>query len=152
MNDEEIQGLKAEEKEALSEYEYIDPVLPEAEIVEYDPVPTPVRTARPSSKNKDWIGGLILIGLGTIFLFNSFSIPLIANWWALFMFIPGIIKLKDALQGWRQDGQITPSSRGSLIGGLFLTVIGSAFLFNLDWGYVWPFFLIIAGIGALLSR
>jgi len=29
--------------------------------------------------------------------------------------------------------------------------VASAFLFNLDWALIWPFFLIIGGLGALIG-
>jgi len=159
MNDEEIQGLKDAEKEALETYEYIEPVyeeLMEASVEEPTaaaaPAPTPRRSHRRQRKNNDWVGGLILIGLGVIFLLNSFNIELIQNWWALFLLIPGLANLKNGLQARAADGRFSHSARGSLIGGLFLTTIGSAFLFDLNWSYIWPIFLIIFGIGALMQR
>jgi hypothetical protein len=41
--------------------------------------------------------------------------------------------------------------RGTLTGGLMLLLVTIIFLFNLDWGKVWPLFLIIIGLGALLT-
>jgi len=41
--------------------------------------------------------------------------------------------------------------RGPLIGGLLLTFIAAAFLFSLDFGNLWPVFLILGGIALLLN-
>ena len=41
--------------------------------------------------------------------------------------------------------------RGSLIGGLILTLIAAFFLVDLEWGKFWPLVLILIGIGALFN-
>lgn len=97
------------------------------------------------------MGGLVLIGIGTIFLLGNFTNIYINNWWALFILIPAFGNLCGAWMNLQRNGRFTHRGRKSLIGGLFLTVVASVFLFNLDWGVVWPVFLIIGGIGALFS-
>lgn len=98
-----------------------------------------------------WVPGLVLIGIGGFFLLNNFTNFELDNWWALFILIPAFGSLGNFMRAWRKDGRINGEARGSLIGGLILFFVASIFLFNLDWGTVWPFFLIIGGVGALLS-
>ena len=40
---------------------------------------------------------------------------------------------------------------GSLVGSLAIFFTAAVFLFGWNWGAVWPFYLIIAGLGALVS-
>lgn len=42
------------------------------------------------------------------------------------------------------------AAAGPFTGGLVLLTIGLIFLLDLEWGRVWPVFLILGGIGALL--
>jgi drug/metabolite transporter (DMT)-like permease len=100
-----------------------------------------------------WIGGAILIFLGTIFLLqNTFGVYL-RNWWALFILIPTVATWGTAWSIYQRNGrQVTTPVIGSFIGGLVPTLIASAFLFNLNLGMIWPFFLIIAGLGLLFTR
>ena len=50
-----------------------------------------------------------------------------------------------------KDGRLSNEARGSLIGSLILFFITAVFIFGWSWGAIWPVFLIIGGIGALLS-
>lgn len=98
-----------------------------------------------------WVPGLILIGIGTYFLLTNFTDFELTNWWALFILIPAFGSLGKFMSDYRRSGRITGESRGALIGGLIFLFVAAVFLFGLDWGTVWPVFLIIAGLGALLS-
>lgn len=100
---------------------------------------------------KNWIPGAILIGIGAFFLINNFTNFHLNNWWALFILIPAFGSLGNFMRAYRKDGRLNGEARGSLIGSLILFFIASIFLFELDWGTVWPVFLIIGGFGALLS-
>lgn len=98
-----------------------------------------------------WLPGLILIGLGLIFLLNNvFDVELINNWWALFILIPAISNLNRAWNRYRQAGEWTDSARSALIGGLLIGTVAFIFLFNLSWSLFWPVLLIIIGAGILL--
>lgn len=100
-----------------------------------------------------WIPGLVLVGLGIIFLLNNFlDIQLINNWWALFILIPAIVNLNNAWTRYRQAGRWTESAIGSLTGGTLILAVALIFLFELSWGMFWPVLLIILGIGILLRR
>ena len=98
-----------------------------------------------------WVPGLILIGIGAYFLLTNFTDFELHNWWALFILIPAFGSLGKFMSDYRRAGRITGDARGALIGGLIMLFVAAIFLFGLDWGAVWPVFLIIAGLGALLS-
>ena len=101
--------------------------------------------------NSSLITGIVLIGVGGLFLLNNFTGFYLQNWWALFILIPGVKNLADAWSGFQRNGRFTDASRGSLIGGLILTTVAFTFLLSLNWGFIWPIFLIIIGIGAIMS-
>lgn len=109
------------------------------------------RPQRVQRDRGDIKGGLILIGIGTIFLVSQLTGWYIQNWWALFIFIPAIFKLNEVWQGYRANGRLTQDLRSSLIGGLLLLMVGSFFLFSISWNLFWPLVLILVGIGALLN-
>jgi len=110
--------------------------------------PTPDDTRR---GNAAWIGGAVLILIGVIFLLQNLSGIGFGNWWALFILIPALGSLATAWRIYQTNGRLTAAARGPLIGGVILLMITATFLFNLDWGKVWPLFLIIAGLGALAA-
>ena len=104
------------------------------------------------TKNRDNLTlGLILIGMGVVFLLTNVAGLTLQNWWALFIFIPAVKQLRCAWSQYQENGRLGHSGRGALTGGLFWALIGSAFLFDLNWGFVWPFFLILGGLGAILG-
>lgn len=99
-----------------------------------------------------WIVGGALILIGVVFLLRSVTGVELNNWWALFILIPALGSLVTAWQMFVRNGRrFTAASRGPLIGGLVLLAISAIFLFSLDWAIAWPFILIIAGVGVLLS-
>ena len=109
---------------------------------------------RPSSTrehNNNWVAGIVLISIGAIFLFTNLFDFTLHNWWALFILIPAVSSFANAWRNYKENGRLDKSGRGSLTGGFILTLVASAFLFNLDWGIIWPIFLIVGGIGALLG-
>jgi hypothetical protein len=103
-----------------------------------------------------WILGAILIVLGVGFLAQAFGRIDFTNWWALFIFIPAIGSFAAA---WRRyqaaEGSVTSGALGSVIGGLVLSAVALAFLFNLNlglnWNLVWPLLLILGGLALLLQ-
>lgn len=131
----EINELKEAEKEN-SEYEF------ESEETTY-------QTPRRQSKN--WGTGLILIAIGVLFLISNNTDFHLHNWWALFILIPAFSNFGNVIRNYQDNGRLTRSGRGSLTGALILSLVASVFLFNLDWGLVWPVFLIIGGLSALLG-
>jgi hypothetical protein len=101
--------------------------------------------------NNNWIGGVVLVAIGLIFLFANLGAFELNNWWALFILIPAISNFGSAWNNFRQHGRLTKSGRGSITGGLILSLIAFTFIFEWSWSVIWPVFLIIGGIGALLG-
>ena len=99
----------------------------------------------------NWLPGIILIAIGVIFLFTNMTGFHLHNWWALFILIPAVSNFGNAWQSYQRHGRLTRKARGSLTGGVILSLVASAFLFNLDWGLIWPLFLIIGGVSVLLG-
>ncbi|MBN1246954.1 MAG: hypothetical protein JXC32_04810 [Anaerolineae bacterium] len=100
------------------------------------------------------LGGLILLVMGVIFLLRNLGVdlPVLRNWWALFILIPVVGSFDRAWRIYQRNGQrMTGEVSGSCIGALALTLVMMAFLFDLRWAIMLPIFLILAGLGALLS-
>lgn len=101
-----------------------------------------------------WIAGVVLIVVGAIFLLQNLNIlsgfPF-NNWWALFILIPAVASFYRAWQDVQANGHLGQAGRSSLIGGLVLIFIASVFLLDLNWSVIWPVFIIIAGLSALLG-
>jgi len=107
-----------------------------------------------ASFSGSWIGGAVLIALGIVFLLQNagLDIPFLRNWWALFILFPAVSSLARAWQAYQSNGQrFTGLVSGSLMGGLALTLVAATFLFGLSWSLIWPVFLILAGLGALIK-
>jgi cell wall-active antibiotic response 4TMS protein YvqF len=106
--------------------------------------------SRDSSRYGTWIPGLVLIGLGVVFLIQNYLGREIHNWWALFILIPVFFTLERgyaSLQAGRSAEAV-----GQLMGGLVLVALIVIFLFDLPFGQLWPIFLIIGGLSLLVSR
>ena len=139
----EISRLKDEEREKVVEVSKEDLNGGAAELAS--------QPASSMASPKNWVGGVILIAIGLIFLFTNLSGFHLNNWWALFILIPAISNFASAWDNYRKNGRLTKSGRGSITGGLILSLIAFTFIFEWSWGIIWPVFLIIGGIGALLG-
>lgn len=106
---------------------------------------------RSPARHNNWIGGVILIAVGVVFLLRNFLGFALDNWWALFILIPAVLNFGRAWNSYQRHGRLSASGRGALIGGLLISTVAFVFLLNLSWGTVWPVFIIIIGIGALLN-
>jgi len=111
-----------------------------------DPQPNP-----PTSRSLyPMLGGVVLIGIGIIFLLRNFNLlQLDFKWWALFILIPAVGAFAAAWNTYRQSGNFNRKVRSGIVGGLTLVIVAAIFLLSLDWGKVWPVFIILAGVGAL---
>lgn len=101
-----------------------------------------------------WIAGAALIIIGILFLVENVgdvSVPLLENWWAIFLLLIGVGALGNAWREYRDYETLTAETRRSLVVGLLLLVVGSVSLFGLDWSLMWPFLLIVGGLGLLLT-
>jgi len=109
--------------------------------------------ARPGPIGLSWMAGGLLVLLGVLFLLQNFGVFRVGfNWWAFFILIPAVGAFVSAWNAYRSDGRFSRRARGSVTGGLFITLVAVILLLGLDWGRVWPLFLIIAGVGAVLTR
>jgi hypothetical protein len=111
------------------------------------------RAARGGRLSSGWIGGGLLIVIGVAFLLQNLgALTLGGNWWALFILIPAVGAFAAAWRSYQNaGGHLNAAARGSLIGGLILTMVAAIFLFNLNWGLLGPVLLVLAGIGILLN-
>jgi hypothetical protein len=99
-----------------------------------------------------WVGGAVLVILGLVFLLRNTGIFELENWWALFILIPALGSFATAWNNYRNSGgRLTAAVRGPLIGGFILLMVSAAFLFGLDFGLLWPVFLILGGIALLFN-
>ncbi len=99
-----------------------------------------------------WVVGGVLIVLGVFFIIQHVAGFTLNNWWALFILIPAIGSLVTSFQMYLKNGRrFTAASRGPLIGGLLLVALSAVFLFGIPWAWAWPLFVILAGLGILLS-
>jgi hypothetical protein len=104
----------------------------------------------PASRYGTWIPGIVLIGIGLIFLAQNYLGQEIHNWWALFILIPVFFTLERGYASLRAGRNA--EALGQLMGGLVLVALVVIFLFDLEFGQLWPIFLIIGGITLLISR
>jgi hypothetical protein len=94
--------------------------------------------------------GIILIGLGLIFLTENYFGYTLRNWWALFILIPAFASFASAAEA-RRAGD-NEHAAGALIAGLGFTALCAVFLLDLEVGRLWPVALIVVGIALLFSR
>ncbi len=108
------------------------------------------KTNRPSGL---LLGGILIL-IGAIFLVQNLTdFDLVSwNWWALFILIPALGSLARAWRIYQAERRLTAAMRGPLVGGFVLLLVTTILLFDLDWGTMWPLFLIIVGVGALVVR
>ena len=147
-----IDTLKEQEKEKLAAAE--EAYTRKTAVQREDPAAEAVGGPPPRQHGRGktpWVPGVILIGLGLIFLLNNTTGYAIHNWWALFILIPAIGSFSKAADAIRSAGEFDRAAWSALAGGVILTLVASAFLFNLDWGLIWPVFLIIGGLGLFLG-
>jgi len=100
-------------------------------------------------KGGAWVGGVLLIALGVIFLLQNFGFPVPKNWWAIFVMVPGIAALGAAWSIREREGAWTAGAVGSLLAGVIMVGMAIVFFFGFDFGKFWPLILIALGVGAL---
>ena len=93
--------------------------------------------------------GLIMIAIGVIFLINQYTSIRINNWWAIFILIPALFNWYKAYKIVQETGAFTQGAVQTLLASLFPLFIAAIFFFDMDWGKVWPVFIILGGITAL---
>lgn len=103
------------------------------------------------SPSPAWIGGAVMILIGLAFLVRNLTGYELNNWWAFFLLIPAVGAFNRAYQVYDTQGRLNREARGSLFTGLGFTFVASIFLLGLDFGSLWPVFLILAGLGLLIN-
>ena len=104
------------------------------------------------NKNHNLFVGVVLIAVGIFFLLSNMFDIYLDNWWALFILIPAFFAFSDAYKLYeKNDRQMSRQIRGRIIGGIIPLTVALIFLLQLDWGSVWPVFIIIVGVGMLLG-
>jgi hypothetical protein len=102
--------------------------------------------------DRSWLVGLALIAVGGFLLAQQLIGLPVVNWWALFLLIPAFGAFESAARRYQQRGTaFSGSVTGPFVTGLSLLAVTVIFLFGLDWSIIWPIFIILAGIGALLG-
>lgn len=103
-------------------------------------------------ENAPWVGGLVLITIGAIFLLQNTGFLYLQNWWALFILIPAIGSFSTAYALYRSnEHRLTSAVRGSLFGGVVFSMLAFAFLFGVNFSIFLPLLLIVIGVGLLLN-
>ncbi|NLG48753.1 MAG: hypothetical protein GX552_01420 [Chloroflexi bacterium] len=93
-----------------------------------------------------------LVILGIVFLLRNFGVLEINNWWALFFFVPVAYLLISAWTTFRaKEGRLTHETTSPIIGSLVLITVALVFLLELDWGSIWPVYMIIGAVAILLN-
>ncbi len=98
-----------------------------------------------------WVGGVLLVLLGVIFLLQNLGIQVLANWWALLILFPAYWSYAASWNIYHNNGRMTQGAASLLTVGVLLTVLTLIFLLNLAFGAFWPILLIIGGLLLLLS-
>lgn len=109
------------------------------------------RRARRGDLSEMWPGvplaGVVLIGVGVLFLLTNFGLDLPQRWWAIFIMLPAAAALVTAARFYAIDGKLSSRAAGSATGGLLLLAVGVILYFDLNWSLFWPVLLIIVGVG-----
>lgn len=145
----EIDRLKEEEKENL-----VVLASEDSSLNERAKNGQPVQRARRAKAGGDgsMVAGIALVVLGGVFLLANLTGLTINNWWALFILFPAFANFQQAWRSFHRHGRLSASARGAITGGLILTLVASAFLFDfISWAIIWPSLLIILGISALMG-
>lgn len=106
------------------------------------------------ARSSGWVAGAVLIAVGVILLLQNLHVMTIPldNWWALFIFIPAIgafARAWDFYQG--AGGHLTERARGSLFGGVILSLVACTFLFGLNWAIFGPVAMMLVGLSVLIG-
>lgn len=100
-----------------------------------------------------WLGGLLLIGLGVLFLMQNMGyLTNFSNWWALFLLLPAAGTFSAGMGAYRRDGAWTQEAVGPMLATAVFVGLTAVFLFNLNLSLFGPILLIGAGLLLLFAR
>jgi cation transport ATPase len=110
------------------------------------------RERRRERSGSAWIVGVILIIVGLIWMFPGLRVYSFTNWWALFILIPAVAAFSNCWRSYKAVGNhMDAQARGSLFGGILLTMVAAIFLLNLNWTILGPVLIILLGAGLLIN-
>jgi hypothetical protein len=96
------------------------------------------------------VGGAALLLFGLLFMAGSlFTVPVLENWWSLFILLPGVLLLGLGRM-LRGDRTFSFLSRLCSGGGLVVTAVATMFALHLDWALWWPVMLVVPGTAVWL--
>lgn len=111
----------------------------------------PIQVRRPDegSSTTRLLPGLVLVGIGALFLLDNLHIVVVREWinyWPVILIAIGIVKLVDSS---RTEGRVA----GGILAGIGTVLLAERLgYFYMGWGAVWPLFLIGIGIFLLFHR
>ncbi|MCB0014311.1 MAG: hypothetical protein KDE09_10970 [Anaerolineales bacterium] len=108
--------------------------------------------AQSGGMSKSLYVGIPMMVLGIVFLVINFTQQSLANWWALFFVVPIAFIVMNALRSRSEVGYLDRGARATLVGAMFMFLLMLVFLFEMDWGKIWPAFLVISGLGFIIGR
>ena len=103
-----------------------------------------------------WVGVSVML-LGATFLANNLDLINLhtmfgsVQWWGIFILIPGVGALLNALIVFvMSDNHLTLAVQGLFVLGLVICAVASLALLGLDWNLLGPIIVIAIGIGFLV--
>jgi hypothetical protein len=111
-------------------------------------------TKRPARRGASWVLGLVLVGIGLLFLLqNAGYLVAPSRWWALLFLIPAATSGVAAWNAFERSGFTYSRGIAPALTGFFLfAYLTIMFLFDLPWNIWWPVIFIIVGTSSILAR
>lgn len=113
------------------------------------------------TRQTQFIGAILLITLGAVFLAQEAGVLRhSANWWVIFLAIPGLGLIWNAYTRHQEEGEYTTGQAVALVFGAALLVLTAIFIFDPTWSFLpatfrgrfwdqaWRF--VVLGVGVVL--
>ena len=91
-------------------------------------------------------GGMVLLLVGLILLLQNMGLVVPKNWWALFFLLPAIWFFIGAYDSYQDYGRLTRGTAAAFAIGILILVMTGILLLGIDFGLLWPIFLIVGGL------
>ena len=104
-----------------------------------------------------WMGLIFIFG-GIAVLLNQLGLlPFELNWWALFIMMPAAGFLSGAYNRFRSNENLFSMDVAfPALMGLFMIALSISLLvgdaWNVNWSLLWPFIIILIGLGMIFGR
>ena len=96
-----------------------------------------------------YMGGTMIIVMGVAFLLATNFGFAIGQLWPLFFLFPAFYSVGHIIQDVRHGRDVNLSF---VLGLLTMVFIASVWIFNWNWGTIWPVFMIIGGLYAFSNN